>query len=470
MTDDLFEPPHIRPPERQLPYFRALHAMIDNPMEGWPRAVYEQMVYVPPRRDFRTVYICDPHLLRRVFVDDVANFSKSHISGRLLRPLLGRGLLTAEGDHWRWQRQAAAPAFQPRRIHGASPVIASATENMIERWAAKDGGRLDMQTEMVRLTFDVILETMLGGAGEHDVAEMSRNIAVYLHHLGTPGVTDLFGAPTWLRSVTAPRGVAAIRYLQNAVMAMVARRRAAPPVGDLVDMLMSGRDPTTQRAMSDIELRDNILTFMTGGHETTALTLTWSLFLVASHPETQARIRAEVDGVCADRPIAAADASRLRFTRQVIEEAIRLYPPVPVLTRVCNAPCRLGAHDIAKGDIVVAPIYAMHRHRAHWDNPNAFDPDRFADRSVDRRFVYMPFGGGPRICIGSAFAMMEATIVLASIVRACSLHRDPSAPVRPLLRITLRPEGGMPVDVSLRPAGRLQRRARADSARIAAPA
>ncbi|MGE0828818.1 MAG: cytochrome P450 [Hyphomonadaceae bacterium] len=447
----LFEPPAIRPPDRQLPFIQNLMTMFDNPMEAWPREMYEAPVYIPPRRDFRTIYLCDPEALRTVLVDRTEDFPKSPIWLRLLKPMLGEGILTADGANWRWQRQAAAPTFQVRHLLNCAPPMAAAAERAIDRWRSNGGiSTRDISEDMVRITFDIILDTIFDGRAEHDVDKMGRMFAQYLTQLGKPSIADVLGAPFWLREMLAPHAMEAVRYMRSSVAKMIERRRQSAPREDLIDRLMRAADSETGRAMGDESLKDNLLTFMAGGHETTALALTWSIFLLSNAPDAQTRVREEAMAVAGDAPIGAEHVQKLQFTKQVLQEAMRLYPPIPVVNRVCRKACALAGRAVRPGDIVVIPVYALHRHQLYWSNPNAFNPDRFEPgaRLDARRYIYMPFGAGQRICIGAAFAMMEATIVLATLVRAARFDAEPR-PIRPLLRITMRPEGGLPTRIRL---------------------
>jgi cytochrome P450 len=363
-------------------------------------------------------------------------------------------MLTAEGAHWRWQRQAAAPAFRHDRIAAMTPIMARAGESALARWRAAGGNvATDVAADMVRVTFDVILVSMLSGGEGLDIDEASREITAYLETIGRPGLMDMVGAPIWLRNLLHPRGRRAAQYLRAAVSALIARRRATGETrGDLLDMLMASTDPETGRAMSDADLRDNLITFIAAGHETTALALTWALYLVGGHPPTEARLLEEVRAVAGDGAIEAEHVARLVFTRQVVLEALRLYPPVALVPRMCVAPVTLGGRRLEPGAMVLIPVYVVHRHRLLWDNPDAFDPDRFAPEkgAEKRRFAFLPFGGGPRICIGMQFALTEATAILATLVRGAHFTPDPDHRIRPLVRITMRPEGGMPMTVRVR--------------------
>jgi cytochrome P450 len=224
--------------------------------------------------------------------------------------------------------------------------------------------------------------------------------------------------------------------------------------GDLVDLLMAAEDPETGRRMTDELLRDNILTFIGAGHETTALALTWSLYLLGAHPPTAARVRAEIAKVAGDETITVEHVERLTFTRQVVQEAMRLYPSLPIMTRMAGEDVEAGGLKIRKGTFVFIAIYALHRHRLLWRDPDAFDPDRWAQGESEgrHRFAYLPFGGGQRVCIGQGFAMMESVAVLATLVRGATLVPDPGHKIRPLVRVSMRPQGGMPMTLRLRDA------------------
>jgi cytochrome P450 len=236
--------------------------------------------------------------------------------------------------------------------------------------------------------------------------------------------------------------------LLNDIRRMVSRRRSSASRSDLVDLLLKARDPETGQGMDDDLLANNLLGFILAGHETTALALTWALYLVAMHPPTAARIRDEVTEVAGTNAIDATHVDRLVFTRQVLSETLRLYPPAFQVTRVSRKRTELAGFPVQAGSRVIIPVYALHRHRGHWANPDAFDPDRFApSASQPDRFTYLPFGAGPRICLGAAFAMMEAVTVLASLVRAIDFTVVSPHRVRPVAGLALRPAGGLPMSV-----------------------
>ena len=447
-----FTPPGVIPPEEPLPFFHALWKLMDNPIEAWPRAVYEEPYFLSGTDRQMVLYAADPSMLKDILLDKAEAFPKDWMFDRVTKPALGEGLLTAQGDHWRWQRRAAAPGFRPDNVAAMTPVMVQAAEAALARWRDRgEGARLDIATEMTGITFQVILDTMLSGGEGIDVPAAARMITDYLETLGKITPADLLQWPTWTRVALAPRGYRAMVSLKAMVDRMVTARRRASARGDLVDMLMQAKDPETGRQMDDVLLRDNLLTFIGAGHETTALALTWSLYLLGADPPTAARVRAEIAQVAGEATLTHAHVERLTFTRQVVQEAMRLYPSLPLMSRMCAEDVEVGGLNVTKGTFVFIPIYAIHRHRLLWDDPDVFDPDRFSpERSAGRhRFAYLPFGAGPRVCIGQAFAQTETVAILATLVRGATLEPDPGHRILPLMRVSMRPEGGMPMTLRL---------------------
>lgn len=300
---------------------------------------------------------------------------------------------------------------------------------------------------MVAVTFDVISRVTLAGGGEMDRGEVQRAIDAYIHSVARISIVDLFGAPAWVpRPETLLRPNTAGRLHKVADRVVKARLSQSPDAPDLLDLLIAALDPETGRKMNPLELRDNLLAFIVAGHETTALALAWSLYLLAFDPGAQARARAEVAEVLGDRTVATpADLARLPFLRAVIDETMRLYPPAAFIARTAQAEDRICGRVVHPGDTMMLPFYALHRHRLYWEEPDAFRPDRFLDRKP-ARFTYLPFSDGPRICIGAGFALMEAQIVLATLLRRFSFEAVGQVP-KPRLVITLRPEGGVKLRV-----------------------
>ncbi len=456
LTHDLFVPETVIPPDAPLPLARGLLTMIENPIRVWPKTMYTTP-YHGVRWLGRTFhYLRSPDHMRAVFLDHVDAFEKSPFQRRLVRPATGEGLLSSVGEHWRFQRRAASPAFRIDALRALVPAFSEAAQATVARMrAASAGAPVDVMAEMQHATLDVIVETILGGADPaFGYDSVARIVSDYMESMGKPDMFDLIGAPDWAPRPWAAKGRRAARDLKAAAADAIARRRASGAHRpDLLGLLLAARDPETGRGLSDLELRDNVVTFIGAGHETTALALTYALYLIANAPDVQDRLAEEARRVCGDGPVDAAMIDDLVFHEQVIKEAMRLYPPVALIDRIAMRDIDIGDGALIKaGDLVFALIYVMHRHSLLWDRPEAFDPDRFApDRTEGRhRFQYIPFGVGPRICIGMKFAYMEATAILATLVRALRFRPNPAHHVTPNIRITLRPEGGMPLYVESR--------------------
>ncbi|MFT3723597.1 MAG: cytochrome P450 [Hyphomonadaceae bacterium] len=450
-----FIPQTVIPPEKPLPLVRGLLQMIDNPLYVWPRAMYENP-YHGVRWLGRTFhYFRKPEHMKAVFLDHTDVFRKSPFQKKLVGPAVGDGMLTAEGEHWKFQRRAASPAFRIDALRALVPAFVESAQTTVERIKAVPAGQtVDVMGEMQHATLDVIVETILGGADpSFGYDRMATIVSDYIETMGHPDMLDMFGAPGWIWRPWGAKGRrAAVDLKASAVSAIERRRASGEERKDLLGLLLAARDPETGRGLSDVELRDNVVTFIGAGHETTALALTYALYLIANAPDVQDRLLREVQEVCGDKPIDAAMLDDLVFHEQVIKEAMRLYPPVSIIDRIASSDIDLGDAKVKKGDLAFALVYIMHRHRLLWDNPERFDPDRFSEtRSEGRhRFAYMPFGAGPRICIGMKFAYMEAVAILATLVRSLRFHPNVAHKVEPNIRITLRPEGGMPLFVERR--------------------
>ena len=385
--------------------------------------------------------VMDPEALKRVLKDRVEDYPKSTVTRMILEPAIGDSLFVAEGAQWRWQRLAAAPAFAARHVEALAPVMTAAAETSAARIAAARQP-FDAFEEMVAATFEVISDVTFSGDEGFDRDAVHHAIDRYIASTARVSVLDVLGAPPWVpRPGRLVSGGALRRTKAIADRAIADRARRGPRLPpDLLDLLRAGVDPETGRSMNPAELRDNLLTFIVAGHETTALTLAWALYLVAFDPAVQDRAAAEVAGI--DR-ITAADLPRLPYVQQIVQETLRLYPPAAFLSRTARRADTLGGREVRPGDTVMLPIYALHRHRLLWDDPDRFDPDRFAP-GVDRdRFAFLPFGGGPRICIGANFALQEAAIILGTLLARFRFETVPGRVPYPRMILTLRPQGGV---------------------------
>jgi cytochrome P450 len=440
-------PPGITPPERDPhPVVLGLRAL-DDQIRGWSRKLFYEDAWRPAPG--LPLYVTSPQALQTPLVDRALDFGHGAMFRRMMRVAWGRGVLTADEASWRWQRRASAHAFRPTGLAGLAPRISAATEAALDSWLGEtDPSPLDTPKAVNALTFRIIVDTMLSGAEHFDADAMQQRIAAFFGDI-TRLRLSYFLAPD---AYHAQRPDAASHHrapLLEDISGMVAARRSARPRGDLVDLLIAAHDPETGAAMDDALIADNLMGFILAGHETTSVALTWALYVLAAHPETAAGIRAEVRRVAGDAPLTSADASALVFTRQVISEVLRLYPPGFLLTRVALRDCELAGHRVKAGSRVNVPVYAVHRHRVRWPNPDAFDPGRFAsDAQPPGRHVYLPFGSGPRICMGASFAMLESVIVLASVARRVDLACTDARPPVPHARFSLWPRGGLRLNVT----------------------
>jgi len=389
--------------------------------------------------------VMDPTAIREMLLDRVDDYPKSLVTKNPLRPAIGESLFIAEGAHWRWQRRAVAPAFSHRNMLNLSPIMTAAAQRSADRIAAAGPRAINMLDEMVTSTFDVISDVTFSGGDGFDRDAVHRAIDDYIAEAGKLSLFDILGLPDWLpRPGRAMSGRALKDMKRIADGAIDARAERGPSdTPDLLDLLLDGTDPKTKRQMNTAELRDNLLTFIVAGHETTALTLSWALYLMGFDQAVQQKARAEAQTVLQGRAATGADVENLTYIRQIIDETLRLYPPAGVISRTAQRNDTLCGREVRPGDTVMVPIYALGRHQQLWDQPDVFDPDRFKDRKAIDRYAYLPFGDGPRICIGASFAQQEAVIILATLLSRFRFTPVAGKSPEPVMILTLRPEGGV---------------------------
>ncbi len=451
-VDTPLYPPTVTPPEHPLSLPRFLLRFVGNPLRGLPRAVYEEPLVVYAKGRASIVWVTDPALVERILLGEPALFPKTPLEKRVFAETLGDGILTSEGASWRWQRRTAAPLFRHAEILSYIPAMAETADAQLAQWRRSAAGSVRrVDRDMTAMTFDVIARTMFSGDAVAAGPVIQRAGAQFLEKITWELAAALLRLPPWLWHPGKRAMHLAARDLRSAVAAMLEHRRTSGlDSDDLMGRLMRVRDPDTGTPMSDKQLIDNLLTFLVAGHETTAKALTWTLYLLARAPEWQECVRAEVSEVAGRAPVGAAHLDRLKVTRQVLQEAMRLYPSAPVLTRVTSTFVELGGYSIGPGVLIFMPIFAIHRHRKLWDDPDRFDPERFTSEREKKllRTQFMPFGFGQRTCIGMSFAMIEATVLLAMLVRGARFAWDGHHAPEPVSRVTLRPRGGMPLIVT----------------------
>ncbi|MCM2292994.1 cytochrome P450 [Allorhizobium sp. BGMRC 0089] len=431
--------------------FMVLPQVVRNPLNALPEQIYRnELVYVPyPGRP--RLMVMKPDLIHDALVKNASKLDKGEEARRALGPALGSGLLTADGAHWKWQRQSVAAGFQWEKLNSFLPAMIDAATRRADAW--QSGRVINSGQEMMRTTFDIIVETMMSGGEAIDVARIEQSITDYLRPTSWIMALTMIRAPLWTPYPGKSKGDAAVAYLRQEMARIIRQRRensVARP--DLISLLLAAQDPETGRSMNDEQVIDNLLTFITAGHETTALGLAWTLALLARHPDCEARVLSEIGSIAGSSPIAPEHIDRLVYTRQVFNEAMRLYPPAPMIVRSVIEPFTLGEHRLPVGLLLLFPIHALHRHRLLWERPDDFDPDRFAPEVARQRhrFAFMPFGAGPRICIGSAFATMEAVAILAVLLRRFRFSMVNDRPPEPVMRVTLRPKEPLMLKVEAR--------------------
>jgi cytochrome P450 len=437
------------PGRKKWGFFRTLREARKNVLRLIPDQATKQAIITDRFFGTRWHMIMQPEAIGRVLKDRMHSYPKSNITRNLLEPAIGDSMFVAEGAHWRWQRRAAAPVFTHRNIANLAPLMCAATQETIAR-LSDCNGRADMFDEMVRTTFDVIASVTFSGSQEMDSGEVHKAIDEYIDQVARVSILDMMNAPRWIPRPGRVFRPNALLKMKSIADEAVAHRKlhGAKEVPDLLDLLMVGEDPKTKRKMNAAEIRDNILTFIVAGHETTALTLSWAFYLCAFDTDVQDKLRAEAQQVLNGRVATAQDCEKLIYTKQVINETLRLYPAGAFLSRTAQEEDTLCGQDIHKNETVILPIYAIHRNALLWDNPDHFDPDRFAPDKKIERYTFIPFADGPRICIGAQFAIIEAQIVLASLISQFKFEKINGVDPKPEMVLTLRPEGGVKLKVT----------------------
>jgi cytochrome P450 len=400
-----------------------------------------------------TYLIYHPDSVKHVLQENHRNYNKDVLTYKLFRQFLGQGLVTNDGDSWLHQRRLIQPAFHRKRLAAYGTLMTDATTTLLERWQARVEGDapLDVAEEMMRLTLGIVGQALFSVDLSHETSTVGPAVTTLLKLLG-----DYLFAPFPPLSIPTPRNrrmLAALREIDQVVESIIARRRQQNvDTGDLLSMLLLARDEETGQGMSDRQVRDEVMTLLNAGHETTANALVWTWYLLSQHPEVERRLYDELDQVLAGNLPTIERLPDLKYTRMVIEESLRLYPPFCVISRKAIADDELGGYHIPANSMILVSPYATQRHPDFWPDPERFDPERFTpEREAARpHYAHFPFAGGPRLCIGSNFAMMEAQLVLATIAQRYQLRLVPGHPVEPQMLVTLRPKYGLPMTIQRR--------------------
>lgn len=393
--------------------------------------------------------ISHPDGVKHVLQDQNRRYSKNTIQYNALATITGRGLLTSDGSLWLRQRRLAQPAFTRSRLAGLDAIVVPAAQAMLERWQtlASTGAALDVDGEMMRLALEIVGKALFQIDLSRDAQRLTHAVLTALDHI-IYRARNIIVPPDFIPTPRNLRFRRALRILNESVYGLIADRRAAGQFGDdLLGMLLQARDEETGEPMSDEQVRDEVLTMLIAGHETVASALTWTWYLLAQHPQQRECVRAEVQRVLGGRLPTVADLPNLPYVAEVFSEALRLYPPAWVITRQAIEEDEVLGFPIPVGALVILSPYVVHRQPAYWDSPEQFLPERFDPQPEGQRhrFAYIPFGGGPRLCIGSHFATIEAQLVIAMVMQRFELSLASDAPVAMDALVTLRPRHGMPM-------------------------
>jgi unspecific monooxygenase len=421
--------------------FRRILALRESPISSWSQCAYEEEI-VCGRFLGRSSFILNtPDAIRHVLVDNHENYTRTPAAFRVLRPMLGEGLLIAEGRAWKHQRRTLAPAFTPRAIATLVPHMIAVTDETIAKLRDASHRPVDLRETMQRMTLEIAGRTMFSFGMDRHGGTLREFVMEYGARLARPHFLDMLLPLGW----PSPQDFARARFRKRwtaFVATLMAERRAAgktsdAPPRDLFDLMVEARDPETGRAFSDAQLGDEIATMILAGHETTAVALFWALYLLSIDPATQEDVAAEAIAAAAGGGL---EIEGLKFTRAVIDETMRLYPPAFLIARAAAGADVIAGMPVKKHDVVMIAPWLLHRHEKLWRDPAAFVPSRFMTGTPPDRFAYLPFGVGARVCIGAHFALVEATLALAKLIGAFRVSLVDKQPVMPVGVVTTQPD------------------------------
>jgi cytochrome P450 len=447
----LLVPPRPAPRPDTMSTIRRMAVVRRSGIDGWGKAAYQEDILKGSFLGRTNFIVNQPDAIRHVLIENYENYHRTAIGIRVLRPILGsEGLLLSEGRAWKHQRRTLAPAFSPRAVSMLVPHMHGAIDDAIADLNKRVGGAVDLREAMQRLTLDIAGRTMFSFSIDKYGPELRAFVVEYGTRLAQPYPLDLLLPLNWPSPQDFKRRRFRKRWTSFIGQLMAERRQARSADGaprDLFDLMVEARDPETGEAFNDVQLGDQVSTMILAGHETTATALFWALYLLALDPATQDEVAKETLEAAATGSFAP---EKLKFTRAVLDETMRLYPPAFLIARAAAAPDEIGGQPVHKGDIILISPWILHRHEKLWREPNAFDPRRFLTGTPPDRFAYLPFGVGPRVCIGAQFALVEATLSLARLIASFRVELRSNEPVMPIGVVTTQPDRAPAFTVSRR--------------------
>jgi cytochrome P450 len=424
-----------------MSFLGRLAVIRQNMIATWGQRAYEEEIIQGRLFLHKSFILNRPDAIRHVLLSNYENYSRTPAGIRMLRPVLGEGLLIAEGHDWTFQRRTLAPAFTPRATANLVPHMTAVLDETIAKLDVQTGEAVDLREVMQRMTLEIAGRTMFSFGMDRHGPTLRNFVVEYGERLGRAYLLDMVLPVSWPTPMDRAR--ARFRKRWTAFVAtLIAERRAAgkkdgAPPRDLFDLMDEARDPETGKGFSDAQLVDEVATMILAGHETTATALFWALYLLALDPDTQEEVASETRGEHLD---AIADIDRQKFTRAVIDETMRLYPPAFLIARAARDRDNVAGVAVSRGDVIMIAPWLLHRHEKLWDQPNAFIPKRFMSTEAPDRFAYLPFGAGPRVCIGAPFAQAESVLALARLIGAFRVELVDTTPVIPYGVVTTQPD------------------------------
>ncbi|ATQ41811.1 cytochrome P450 [Caulobacter mirabilis] len=428
---------------QELPIWRLVLSTAKNSLGNWAESSFDALLGRRNVFGIDSLLVNDPKWVRHVLHANLHNYVKPPAMVRPVRPLAGEGVLLAEGPEWKRQRRMLAPAFTPASVGLLLPHFQAASEAMVRR--LEKTPRVDLSEAFHQAALDAVLRALFSLPVDESRTGLAAIVRDYLAGPGRPNLFDGFARAEDDFGFALARRRTFRRHWFKAVDSIIAARKAAPAGathGDLLDLLLAVRDPETGAPLSDVEIRDQCATMLLAGFETTSRLLFWCSYLLTLDPTEQARLRQEVTAFPPEKVASLEDLQHWPRLKQALCETLRLYPPVPVMLRRALGPDTIGEHEIGDGTLLWISPWVIHRHRAFWEHPTAFMPDRFAGKGQPwvSEPAFLPFSAGPRICIGASFAMAEASIVLATLLARFELSLDAARPILPVGGVTTAPD------------------------------